>query len=259
MQLLSFRFAAGLLLFSTVLNAQGFNLNIQVTQNIACFGGAEGELSAVVTPVGAAYSFSWSSGQTTSVASGLTAGAYSVTVQSVSGAIVVATAVLSQPDALVLTPLTELPLAVDSTGSVEVETYGGVAPYAYQWFDQHSQLFSETEDLENAPAGVYSLNVSDAHGCMTALSPVTLVATSNNIDLAEMKFRLFPNPAEVETVVETPAGFEGTMQVFNATGQLMHSQRIQDTRSRIMVVSWPPGIYLVRFLGIQGTLQLLVL
>ncbi|MDX1913163.1 MAG: T9SS type A sorting domain-containing protein [Saprospiraceae bacterium] len=259
MQSLSLRLSAGLLFFSLFLQAQGFNVHIQVTQDIACFGSNEGELSAVVTPAGAAYSFSWSNGQTTSVAGGLTAGAYSVTVQSASGAIVVASAVLSQPDALVLTPITELPLAIDSMGAVEVETYGGVAPYAYQWFDQQAQIFSETEDLANAPAGVYSLTASDAHGCTAELNPVVLMETSGNKELINDKAQLYPNPAMGEVVLEIPTGKETSVQIFSLNGKLMFSALLQDTRNRISVAQFPPSVYQVQLSGMNKTLRLLVL
>jgi hypothetical protein len=259
MSILSFRLTAGLLFIAHILPAQGFGASIQITQNIACFDGADGALSVVTTPSGSAYTYHWSDGQTGAVAEGLVAGAYAVTVQNASGATVVATAVLAQPDALVLMPLTELPLSVDSVGQVAVETTGGVQPWYHQWTDADNQLFSETEDLENAPAGIYSLHVTDANGCVAELSQVVLVETSATGESQAIAARFYPNPAEDYFVVEFPDVVDTRIQIFNASGQAVYAAVVQGTRHEVNLSQWRAGCYSVWLPGMRSPLKLVVL
>ena len=164
-------------------------------------------------------------GNTANIAD-LSAGAYVVTVQNVSGGTAIATAVLIEPSELVLTALTELPLHVNPSGSVEVETSGGTVPYSYQWVNAANIPVSNSEDLIDAPASIYSLTVTDKNSCTAVLSPVTLLLTSGAQELPDTDIRAFPNPVHQVLTVEIPATENVQVQIFNATGQMIETSMI---------------------------------
>lgn len=239
-------FVLALLFSASALKAQ-FSVSIELTQDISCHGGNNGSLTAVVSPVGSAYTFSWSNGGNTANMADLSAGAYIVTVQNVSGGTAVATAVLSEPDELVLTSLTELPLHVNPSGTVEVETSGGTLPYSFQWVNAANIPVSNSEDLIDAPASIYSLTVTDGNGCTAVLSPVTLLLTSGAQELLDTDLRVFPNPVHQVLTVQIPATESVPIQIFNSMGQMIETDMIQGPTGSISVENWPAGSYYLVF------------
>ena len=246
-----------LLLCTSSLLAQ-ISVSIEVVQDISCNGGNNGSLKAVVTPVGTAYTYSWSNGGNTATITGLTADIYVVTVQNAAGGTAIATAVLSEPDELILTPQTELPLIVNPTGTVEVETTGGTAPYAFEWVDESNNPFSNEEDLVNAPAGIYSQTATDANGCTAVLTPVELTLASGTGALYEPTLKIFPNPASKDLVLEIPEGESVGAQVFNVMGQLVETQMLQGARASMVVESWPAGWYSIVIPALNKSAKVLV-
>ncbi|WP_258540614.1 T9SS type B sorting domain-containing protein [Parvicella tangerina] len=73
----------------------------------------------------------------------------------------------------------------DADGSIDVTVSGGTAPYNYIW---NPSGISMQEDLTNAPADTYTLQVTDDAGCITTLagididSPDELSATAVSVD-----------------------------------------------------------------------------
>lgn len=246
-----------LLLSASALQAQ-FSVSIQVNQNISCYGGNNGSLTAVVAPVGVAYTFSWSNGGNTATISDLVAGAYVVTVQNAAGGSAIATGFLSEPSELLLTALTELPLVVNPTGTVEVETSGGTVPYSFQWVNEANNPFSNQEDLINAPAGIYTQTATDANGCTAVLTPVELLLASGTDDVFGITIQAFPNPVSKDLVLEIPEGQNVQMQVFNAMGQMVETQMLQGSRTSVSVESWPSGCYNLVFPTLAKTVKVFV-
>lgn len=243
-----------LLFTASLLNAQ-ISVSIQVNQSIACYGNNTGSLTAMVTPAGIPYTYSWSNSGNTATISDLVAGTYTITVQGPSGGTATATAILSEPTELILTALTELPLAVNPTGTVEVETIGGTEPYSFLWINSASLPVSNQEDLVDATANIYTLTATDGNGCTTELTPVQLVTTSGTTDALGIDLKIFPNPVADNLTIELPEARDIQMQVFNAGGQIIETQMLQGPRSSISVESWPPGYYSLVFPGTGKTLM----
>lgn len=131
--------------------------------SITCNGGNNG--AATVLPTGgvAPYTYSWSTGATTSSITGLSAGGYTVTVTDSKGCTLVRTGSLGQPPAFVNTPVvngTSCASSCDGTANPGVS--GGTPPYTYAWGDPSSQTTATATGL--CP-GSYSVLVTDANGC----------------------------------------------------------------------------------------------
>ena len=50
-------------------------------------------------------------------------------------------------------------------GVIDITVFGGTAPYTYSWSN-----LAATEDVFNLAAGNYSVDVTDANGCVTTSS-----------------------------------------------------------------------------------------
>jgi gliding motility-associated-like protein len=136
--------------------------------NVSCNGGTNG--SATVTPTGGGpYTYSWNTTpvQTTSVATGLPAGSYTVTVNS-SGCIATATVTITQPPLLTATnSQTNVTCFGGNNGSASATPAGGVGPYTYSW---NTVPVQTTSTAVNLISGTYNVTVTDANGCTTIAS-----------------------------------------------------------------------------------------
>ncbi len=131
-----------------------------VISNESCNGGNNGIVSVTAGGGTPAYNYNWSNGQTSTNATGLTAGTYTVTVTDVNGCTATATTTIVQP-----TPLTGTTTTVQSTcgnpnGSAILTASGGTPVYAYAW--NNGQTSSNATGLT---AGTYTVTVTDANGC----------------------------------------------------------------------------------------------
>jgi gliding motility-associated-like protein len=155
-------------------------LTLTFTQtNVLCNGSSTGSID--LTPAGgtAPYTYSWSNGATTQDISSLAAGTYTVNVNDanglVAGCAATATITITQPTALTQTISaftypsgTNISCFGLTDGSVNLTIGGGVGPYSYSWSNG-----SLTEDLTNVGVGTYTVNVTDANGCIIT-STITL-------------------------------------------------------------------------------------
>ena len=106
-----------------------------VLNHVSCRDGADGQ--AQVNPSGGVepYSFLWSNGQTTAIASGLASGSYTVVITDTIGCTAEASVYISQPTQLALASLQSWPAscANSADGGAIAQASGGTPPYSYEW------------------------------------------------------------------------------------------------------------------------------
>jgi hypothetical protein len=149
--------------------------------NVTCNGGSNGSASATVTGGTSPYTYAWSNNSsTTTNASGLSAGNYTMTVLDANQCITAIPFTITQPTALVATAtVTNVLCFGGNSGSASVTVTGGTSPYTYAW----SNNSSTTSNASGLSAGNYTMTVLDVNQCLTAIpftitQPAALVATA---------------------------------------------------------------------------------
>jgi gliding motility-associated-like protein len=147
-------------------------------QNVSCFGGNNGAIT--VFPVGGSpvYQYLWNDpgAQTTQQATGLSAGAYTVTVSDRKGCTVTASATVGSPTALVIafTNVAGEKCAGDCMGQATVSPSGGTGAYQFDWEDN---TLPDLATVQSLCPGSYRVTVTDANNCSEVAQVMIAAAT----------------------------------------------------------------------------------
>lgn len=135
--------------------------------DISCKDGTNGSASAAVTGGTGAYSYTWSSGGTGSMESGLSAGTYTVSVADANGCAVNDSITLTEPDSLLSSATVtsdyngnDISCFGASDGTISASVSGGTGAWSYSWSSGGGAAMAS-----GLPAGSYTVAVTDANGC----------------------------------------------------------------------------------------------
>ncbi len=181
----------------TVTNINELAVTVTSRTAVSCNGGSNGAATLTATGENAPYTFAYRNTitnttlpQTGSVVTGLTTGAYSVTVMTASGFSATTSFTITQPTALSLTSsVTSVSRAGGSDGAASVTVSGGTPGYSYDW-TPGNPVGDGTSSVSSLSAGSYTVLITDANGCMATASAT--VATAPDLTLA-----LFARPSTV--------------------------------------------------------------
>lgn len=151
------------------------NATISSSSNVLCNGGDDGTAIAAASGGTAPYTYSWNTtpAQTTSTATNLSAGTYTVTVTDTNGCTDTALVTISEPTTLAasIASTNDISCYGNNDGSATTVASGGTAPYTYNWNTSPTQT---TTTATNLVAGTYIVTVTDSNGCIdTALAQIT--------------------------------------------------------------------------------------
>lgn len=149
---------------ATVQITSGDDLELFVTSNYeTCIGSEDAKSTVNVFNGEEPFTYEWSDGQTTQIATNLGAGTYGVTVTDANGCSQSATTEVElSPEGLwIMLSATDAACGEDD-GTIHVGVMTGVAPYDYEWSDAS---IGNTADPVNLSAGIYSVTVTDSNGC----------------------------------------------------------------------------------------------
>ena len=185
--------------------ATAVSATISNTTNASCTGVGSG--SATVAPAGGTpgYSYLWSNGQTSQTASGLSAGAYQVTVTDINGCTAVATAVISNPANLTIAvrSIMSVRCSGELSGGATVLASGGTPIYNYLWSDNTAGPV-----LSGVGVGLYSVTVTDANSC-TAQTSVNIPQPTPVVASIQSTTRPTCNGVDNGTATATATGGVG--------------------------------------------------
>lgn len=175
----------------TVNIASSTGMTLTATDNdILCNGMVTGTATANASGGVLPYTYQWSSGQSVSSLTGLSAGTYTVSVSDTSTACyLTATVIITEPNPFTAGILNSADATCSGVndGSATADAAGGVSPYSFQWD-------AGTGNQANATAtglvgGTYFVTATDANGC-TALATITITtpgaiyATASGINIS---------------------------------------------------------------------------
>lgn len=205
---------------------------------ISCNGGS-GSACVTVTGGTPSYTYTWSNGQASQCATGITAGTYTVTVSDANGCSVITTLTMTQPSVLSLTT-GSVGVTSGCNGSASVTASGGTGAFTYSWNTGGQTTASAT----NLCAGVYTVTVTDNNGCTTTATvnvPSLIgIGEAAGQDLVEV----YPNPFTDKLTIT--AGSSATLELFNLLGEHTGTWQLKQGRNEISITGVPKGSYFIR-------------
>ncbi|WP_167445777.1 MBG domain-containing protein [Flavobacterium limicola] len=150
-----------------------------IQTNVSCFGGSNG--TAMVTPSGGVspYTYSWSpSGGTGAIATGLSAGSYTVTITDAILCSTTRSFVITQPTTISTATAAQTNISCNggSNGSASVTPSGGAGGYTYSWSPSGGTAATAT----GLSAGTYTVTVTDANACTASRNFIITQPTAIN-------------------------------------------------------------------------------
>ncbi|MFZ4401147.1 MAG: beta strand repeat-containing protein, partial [Bacteroidales bacterium] len=145
--------------------------------DLTCYQNQTGNINITVTGGTTAYTYAWTKNSiayaTTEDLTGLTIGAYAVTVTDAKGCTVTANKTIVEPALLtsVITTFNNISCNGASNGAINLTVGGGTPAYTYAW-TKNSSAYATTEDLSALQPGTYAVTVSDTKGCTATASQI---------------------------------------------------------------------------------------
>jgi gliding motility-associated-like protein/uncharacterized repeat protein (TIGR01451 family) len=144
-----------------------------LVDNVSCYNQQNGDILISVGGGTLPYAYNWSNGQITEDLNGLDTGTYVLNVTDGNGCQIDFSATITQPDTLTIQAVVYGATCNAANGSIQTLVTGGTTPYTFDWSNG-----SVGPNLNNVPAGTYTLDVLDAQGCQVSYTGEVLTETN---------------------------------------------------------------------------------
>ena len=159
-------------------------VNIVQTASVLCNGQLTAALSATASGGTAPYTYSWSTGATTSSITGLGAGTYTCIATDAASLVFNESYQITEPSSLfAMLTQTNVTCFGGNNGAINLTASGGTSPYSYTW----APLGGNASLASNLSAGTYTCLISDNNACQTSVivgltqpASVTVVGFATN-------------------------------------------------------------------------------
>jgi len=183
------------------------------------------------------YHILWSNGQTTTTATGLLAGNYSVTVTDSHGCTKVQNFTV---------PSTATITLAGSTLSTTCPTSG----CTYQWYKNGTPICSNAPTCTYTGPGNYTVMITDGSGCVFSGSYVVVGIEEQD---ASTLFSIHPNPASETFTITFNRFISGKINIYTILGEKVYSKDFNGITENISCRHFSPGIYFVKIINGENT------
>jgi hypothetical protein len=204
-----------------------------VVNSISCNGSSDGSIELFPLTGTPPYSYLWSTGSDSAFVSGLADGIYYCTLTDANGAIGSYAVQLANPEALQCS----FEINADdgsSNGTAAAQVIGGTAPFEFLWSNGSTE--SEISALE---AGIYSLLLTDANGCILN-DTIIIPLSAGTPDALEVISQLNVSSPVISTVFIPHLKIE-YCRIYDSSGRM--SLYTNSNSGNIDVSMLPSGYY----------------
>jgi gliding motility-associated-like protein len=170
---------------STMITQPSIVIINTTTNNVTCLGANNGSITASASGGTPGYTYLWLPATNGATISNLAPGTYTVQVTDFNSCVQTATAVITQPSAVLAVSTTMSPVSCSggNNGGGAATASGGTAPYNYTWMPGTVSGPS----IGGVPIGTYTVTATDLNGCtatntitVTQPTPITISTGSDN-------------------------------------------------------------------------------
>jgi len=237
------------------------SMTVDGSTDVSCFGGSDGRIQ--MTPAGGTppYTYEWLGTFTSHISNAqdpvdLVADTYTLTITDDNSCLA------SFPDIVIIGEPLQLDVTVDlvvhvdchgdASGSIDITPAGGTPSYLFAWSSPNG-FTATTEDISGLAAGVYSLTITDNHGC-TRDFPDLVTITENPPIIASFSITdlncglpLPSNDGAIDATIS--GGVPG--YTFSWTGPNGFTDNTED------ISGLEPGAYVLEVTDILGCIEVL--
>lgn len=165
--------------------------------NITCIGLLDGSASAQANGGAQMYSYLWSTGDTTSTISGLSAGTYLLTITDTSNASIIDSVTIIEPQIITAgLSKTDVRCFGNSDGIISANATGGISPFSYLWSNGDT-----TQNISQLLQGYYSVTITDINNCTTSDSIQISEPTALNTSIYSLEETVALNDGKAWVIV----------------------------------------------------------
>ncbi|MFH1320449.1 MAG: T9SS type A sorting domain-containing protein, partial [Bacteroidota bacterium] len=203
-----------------------------MSTDMSCYGVCDGNAAVTVTGGSAPYTYLWNDpgSQTTSTATGLCGGTFTVLVTDANGCLDSANTQITEPPALsVNISHTDATCGI-SDGSATANVSGGTVPYTYSWNNGDS-----TQQITGLTSGNYYVDITDNNGCIISDS-VTISCTDDINEISQISnYKIYPNPTRGTLNLEFVLGITKDINIIvtDMIGEIVSSEELKDVSSQL--------------------------
>jgi gliding motility-associated-like protein len=157
-------------------NTPGAATSISAFTNVTCFSACDGTASATTVGGTAPYNYSWNTvpAQNTANATGICPGTYTVTMTDGNGCIDTSVVTITEPPQLTVAASGTATICIGQSTALNALANGGTPGYTYAWTDGTNAWATQSPSVSPVVTTTYTVVVTDANGCISAPSSVTI-------------------------------------------------------------------------------------
>lgn len=143
---------------------------------VTCNGANNGQ--TIVIPAGGSptYTYQWMpTGGTGPSATGLSPGTYNITITDANSCVISASMVVTQPSALIVSSVGSATICSGQNTLISAAATGGTGAYTFNWTGLGA---GANQNVSPSTTTIYNVTATDANGCSSNLSSVTINVTS---------------------------------------------------------------------------------